>query len=422
MKDFNKKNVKKVFILIIPILLILLGVCIEKKNNLIAINLKKNQEELLYIEAKKYYQSLFIDNTNIPKEDISIKDIKKTREKINRINNSQKKQLLKSINELEKYIIVKNEIDILFNDNVLKSSVDNNNIESVKRNLNNISTKYQEILIPRINEATNQFNQIIEARDKINCLFIDNNKQNVRVDVSRNEYNEAKSLIDKLLQEDIKNEQNNYLIIVNKFIVAREKEEKRKREEEIRNAWVKLNIPYVSQNLPAVYNGCEAASLLMALKYKGYLLEMDLPTYATNMPKASDPHQGFVSDIFSLEPKNIVHWIAPDALARYGVSSSGNSNIYDISGFSLDDLDNELSNNNAVVIYLTGKLNPTKEFIGEIPKNLHVLLLSGYNKITGEQIITDPWTRDDGSYEWYVQKNKLEKLYNSVGKKAVVVR
>ena len=108
MKNINKTIIKKIFILIIPILLILLGICIEKKNNLIAANLKKNQEELLYIEAKKYYQSLFVDNTNIPKEDISINDIKKTREKINQINNSKKDQLLKSINELEKYLTENN--------------------------------------------------------------------------------------------------------------------------------------------------------------------------------------------------------------------------------------------------------------------------------------------------------------------------
>lgn len=62
-------------------MLILLGICIENKNNLIAVNLKKNQEELLYIEAKKYYQSLFVDNTNIPKEDISRDDIKKIEKK-----------------------------------------------------------------------------------------------------------------------------------------------------------------------------------------------------------------------------------------------------------------------------------------------------------------------------------------------------
>ena len=81
MKDINKTKIKKIFILIIPILLILLGICIENKNNLIAVNLKKNQEELLYIEAKKYYQSLFVDNTNIPREDISRDDIKKIEKK-----------------------------------------------------------------------------------------------------------------------------------------------------------------------------------------------------------------------------------------------------------------------------------------------------------------------------------------------------
>lgn len=160
----------------------------------------------------------------------------------------------------------------------------------------------------------------------------------------------------------------------------------------------------------------------MALKHKGYLLDMDLPTYATNIPKSNDPHQGFIYDIFSLEPRDVVHWVAPDALANYGITSSGNGNVINTTGYSLDQLDNELSNDNAIVIYLTSNLKKPKEFIGETPRNMHVLLLSGYNKITGEQIITDPWTKKDGTYEWNISKKDLEYIYNTVGKKSVTVR
>ena len=53
---------------------------------------------------------------------------------------------------------------------------------------------------------------------------------------------------------------------------------------------------------------------------------------------------------------------------------------------------------------------------------LHVLLLTGYNKITKEQIITDPWTKSNGETKWYLSKNKLESIYNAVGKKAVIIR
>ncbi len=53
---------------------------------------------------------------------------------------------------------------------------------------------------------------------------------------------------------------------------------------------------------------------------------------------------------------------------------------------------------------------------------MHVLLLSGYNKITKEHIITDPWTRKNGTYEWNISKKNLENLYNAVGKRSVTVK
>ena len=43
-------------------------------------------------------------------------------------------------------------------------------------------------------------------------------------------------------------------------------------------------------------------------------------------------------------------------------------------------------------------------------------------KITKEQIITDPWTKSNGETKWYLSKNKLESIYNAVGKKAVIIR
>ena len=160
----------------------------------------------------------------------------------------------------------------------------------------------------------------------------------------------------------------------------------------------------------------------MGLKYKGYLQNMDIVTYATKMPKTDNPHTGFYRSIFDTEPTNLPHWIAPGPLAQYGRDTSGNNNISDITGSTLDQLDKELENNNPVIIYATAMFAYPKNWIEEVPNNLHVMLLTGYNKITGDQIITDPWTYTSGRNKWQLSKSKLETVYNQVGKKAVVIR
>ena len=87
-----------------------------------------------------------------------------------------------------------------------------------------------------------------------------------------------------LKQKDIFSEQQVYLDKVNSELSRREELERKRQEEErkrqIAAAWTILDVPYISQNKNNVLNGCEVASLLMGLQYKGYLRNMDLKTYA----------------------------------------------------------------------------------------------------------------------------------------------
>lgn len=337
--------------------------------------------------------------------------------------------MLTNLTKIKKYIELKNEIDLLFDNDIMKSTLTNDDLNNFKKRFNILDIKYQPLLKSKIENMEIQYNNITNLINSVKDLFVNEQYQDVKLDINRDNYNSVLNMLNQLKQEDIKNQQLTYLQKVEQVITQREieyqrklAEEKRQREIAIANAWVKLNVPYVSQNIPGVYNGCEVASLLMALKYKGYLGNIDMISYANLVPKSNDPHQGFVNDIFNLEPRDIVHWIAPDALASFGINSSGNSNVINSTGFNLDQLDNELNNNNLIVIYLTANLKKPKNWKGEIPGNLHVLVLSGYNKITGEHIITDPWTRKDGSYEWYISRSELESIYNGVGKKSVIVR
>ena len=86
-------------------------------------------------------------------------------------------------------------------------------------------------------------------------------------------------------------------------------------------------------------------------------------------------------------------------------------------------VDVELKKGNPVIIYLTGgSLNEPEWVEGEeVPKNLHVMLLIGYNSKTNQIVINDPWTKTTTGKVYY-SESKVVSIYNQVGKKAVVIR
>lgn len=421
-KWLNQKNL--IILVAIIILITLSSVVFVEKHKTEIYN-----EKIAYESLNKLYQD---QKKEIPKLTITQKNLHSLSKKINKVKNKQKqKDLTIKLESLQDFYDLKKTIDDCFDNDVLKSSVTLKQINIITKNSDKLPKKISALFKDKISIIRTQYDNIQKLESCIAGLFEDKEKTIVKKDLSRDEYNEALKYLSNVLQKDIVEKANNSLKLVNTELERKEEEErqriqeeKRRQEEErkkqIAAAWIKFNIPYVSQNLNGVMNGCEIASLLMGLKYKGYLQNMDLITYANMVPKSTDPYQGFVNDIFSLEPRSILHWIAPNALASFGRSSSQGANVVDISGASLTDLDNEIINGNPVVIYLTGNLNTPQAWIDGGPKNMHVLLLSGYNTITKEQYIVDPWTRS--SYTWTVSKAKVESIYNAVGKRAVVIR
>ena len=83
----------------------------------------------------------------------------------------------------------------------------------------------------------------------------------------------------------------------------------------------------------------------------------------------------------------------------------------------------ELTKGNPVIIYVTGgELNDPVCVEGqEVPVNLHVILLVGYNGITKQVIVKDPWTHNESSKYKYYPESRITSIYNQVGKKSVIV-
>ena len=390
---------------------------------------EKEYNEKVYNNAVSSINSLYQNvDKKIIKYEITDKDIKETEKKIKKIKYITKKEdLEKKLESIKKFYKVKTTLESYFTEEVLNSNVTLDQINKLIKEYEKLTEGNKEQFKAKIEKMKPQYEAIQALDEKVASLFEDTERTKVKEDVTREVYNEALAQVDTVVQPDIIEKEKGYLAIVDQELTRKEEAERRRIEEEKRKererqiaaAWVKLDIPYISQNRTGVLNGCEAASLLMALKYKGYLGGMDLVTYANMMPKSTDPNAGFTYSIFDLEPRDVAHWIAPGALAAFGRSSSG-ANVTDISGSSLDTLDNEVLSGNPVVIYLTGSLAAPKEWKEGAPINLHVLVLSGYNTMTGDQFLTDPWTR--ASYTWTVSKKKLASLYNAVGNRAVVVR
>lgn len=185
------------------------------------------------------------------------------------------------------------------------------------------------------------------------------------------------------------------------------------------HAWKRLDIEYLSQNDNKLYNACEVTSLLMGLHYKGYVLDKDIFDISDSVPKSDDPSKGFIYSIRDIYPNDKLHWIDSNALASFGKSYC-NCDVVDSTGYSILDLDKELDKGNPIVIYLTSGL---KDPINKgIPSNLHVYLLAGYNKITLEHYLIDPWRHSDGVTSWVISNDRINYIYNSVGKRSVIIK
>ena len=425
---------RKKVLVILGVLLLIISISLFVTAKIIS-----DKNELQYKKTYQAYTLLYKDvDKKIPVDGITLKSVEKVEKSVDLVvYKEKKKSLMTNLQELNKYIKLRDDINNYYENNIVKSSITIEMVNELLERNNKLIKTHQELLLPRINTIKEQIDNINTYKTSIALLFTDNTYQTVRSDITRENLNQVLALKNNILQQDVINEKDNYLNIVDKELAYREEqerirqEEERKRKEEearkererqIKEAWTVLNVPYISQNKNGVVNGCEAACMLMALQYKGYLQNMDLVTYATNMPKSTNPFSGFTYDIFTEDPVSVPHWIAPSPLVAYGKTSSGYINIEDATGATLTDLDNQVAAGNPVIIYLTSKLNKPKAYIEGAPKNVHVLLLVGYNSITKEQILIDPWTHDDGRTSWHVSKSKIEQIYNNTSKRAVVIK
>lgn len=386
------------------------------------------QYEQRVAEAFLYCDSLFDENSAVFDE-VTDADLKDCVERLDVMGNSEDAWLREYVAAAENYRVFAAKTEGYFDGEVVRSAFSEGDLRDVEMLFEGLAEAYRPRAQEKLDVLRSEYEAMRTAREAVSGLF---SGASVRGDVNRAWYSDTKAKVDALKQEDLKEEFKEPLAEVLQAVekaeqIARERAEAARRAEEerqrkIAESWRRLDISpyYINQHAAGLDNGCEAAALLMALKYKGYGRGFDFRSFALGMPTSDNPNSGFYLSMTDLEPRDEAHWIAPAPLAAYGAAASGAA-VSNASGYSLDQLDQEVANGNPVVVYLTYGLRAPKEYKNGVPRNLHVLVLSGFNSYTGEQVLYDPWPAGYGA-SVTVSKATVASLYAASGYRAVVVR
>lgn len=383
-------------------------------------------------ETVDFCKTLFTDS--IVKEGATEDELKDCE---NRLDETEEQSetisaLKQDVNDAFNYLNWEKNANSWFDENnIVKDSINEQDLASIHESAEKLAEKYREIIAEKRNKLQSEYDKMKDVENLVNGLFTSIDRADVNPNVNRGGYDDARNRVNELAQESLKNRLNESLdkvlpVIEEKERIAREQAEaaRRAREEEarkIRESQHDLNIgPWYVNQWPSggLINGCEAASLLMAAKYKGYARNYDFRTFAFGMPEAvnDNPETGFVGALDNNDGDK-THWIAPAPLARYGQSKG--ISVTNVSGASLDALDQEVANGNPVVIYLTYNFRDPRDYNNGVPRNLHVLVLSGFNSYTGLQTFYDPL---GSSSPVTVSKARVQQLYAASGYRALVVK
>lgn len=199
-----------------------------------------------------------------------------------------KGEIDRKLTVLQEFMTLRDELERYFTDEVLKTEVTAENVQNAQMKLGKLPESYAEVLRARFTQMQTQYEAMKKLKEAVQTLFTDEKMAVVKPKLTRVQYKAVLEQAEKLPQRELAKGYEETLARVDKVLVQREKEaaearqralEARRRAEELRRqqkqeemaAWRVLNVPYHSQNLQQIYNGCEAASMLMALQYKGYL-------------------------------------------------------------------------------------------------------------------------------------------------------
>ncbi|MFC6289899.1 C39 family peptidase [Levilactobacillus angrenensis] len=173
-----------------------------------------------------------------------------------------------------------------------------------------------------------------------------------------------------------------------------------------------LPYTYTSQLYPLYApNGCEAASLKMALSVKGIATKTSLKTIINKMPKAKTPKKGFVGNPYTESRPGETRTIYPKPLTAY--TNTFDARAVNITGATKNQLIREIKRGNAVIFAGAWRMQGSRPY--------HVLTLVGYQR--GQFLVADPYMKKSwpNKVYWTGTRNFM-KVYQSRHSRAIAVR
>ncbi|ELC2202342.1 hypothetical protein RIV27_002889 [Listeria monocytogenes] len=183
--------------------------------------------------------------TNSKKENIvaSVKkeDVKELHEKVKKLPKNldvakERQTVITDVDDLIKMVYAREKVASLLDDQqVLVAGA---NIKLAQADVDRLKTKkpvFAEEQQKVIDEANNQQKVIDEATAKVNSLYTNDKKTEVKSDVTREAYNLAKEAVDKIKQKQRKESLNVSLDTVNKYLNEKEAQKQAEAEKKAQN-------------------------------------------------------------------------------------------------------------------------------------------------------------------------------------------
>ena len=193
-----------------------------------------DRNELQYKKTYQAYTLLYKDvDKKIPIDDITLESVEKVKKSVDLVvDKEKKKDLTTNLQELNKYIKLRDDINNYYENDIVKSSTTLEMVNELLERNNKLIKAHQELLLPKINTIKEQVTNINTYKSSVVSLFTDNTYQTVRSDITRENLNQVLALKNNILQQDVINERDNYLNIVDKELAYREEQERIRQEED----------------------------------------------------------------------------------------------------------------------------------------------------------------------------------------------
>ncbi len=163
---------------------------------------------------------------------------------------------------------------------------------------------------------------------------------------------------------------------------------------------------FINQAAAGAREGCEGASLLMALQMTGHALEYDYYSFLDEIPYSPDssPYKGFAGSLWEDTPE--IDAMMPGPVTEWG---SRYGTTVDLTGCDTAQLIGCLKKEHPVIVWTSIHFQPSQliEYEwGTYKEFNHVMLLIGYDEETNRYKIADPAGWNGGIY-WVSEETFL---------------